>query len=142
MPEKTPFRLPEFSCRKMFTSDSWRLKHMKLQYAEHLQVACQQNLTIRSVPRRVEPTQRRAFNANKELVEDWIAFPDLEHVENITDSDSQPSPPPLPLTETNSSTGAPLSDYIAEPWEHDAHSCLETNLQNNLNYPFATGEEY
>jgi hypothetical protein len=115
---------------------------MKLQHPQHLQVARQRNLTIRSAPRRIEPTQHRAFNASKESVEDWIAFPDLEHDENIADSDSQPSPPPLPLTETNSSTGAPLSDYIAEPWERDAHSCLETNLQNNYNCPFATGEEY
>jgi hypothetical protein len=128
MPEKTTFRCPEFSCRKKFTSDSWRLKHIKLHYPEPFQVACQKNRTIRCAPRCIEPAQRCEFNTHKDSVKDLDTFPYLEHVENVADLQSQPSQPLLLQTETYPGAGAPLSDYIGELWERDAYGCLETNL--------------
>jgi len=93
-------------------------------------------------PDALNPAQCRGFNTIKDSVDDLDAFPYLEHVENIADSESQPPPTPLQRTETYPGPEAPLNDYIADPWERNAQGCLEMNLQNNCYYPFATREEY
>jgi hypothetical protein len=141
MSEKTPFRCLEFSCQNHFNSDSWRFKNIKLHHPEHLQVAQQKNRTICIAPRRVERAQCHEFNAKKDLVEELDAFPCLEHVENVAWSESHPPPPSVPQTDIYPGTGAPLIDFLAEAWEHDAQGCLETNLQNNPYYLFATHEQ-
>jgi hypothetical protein len=140
MPEETLLHCPEFSYRKKFTSDSWRLKHIKLHHPEHLQVA--KNLTIYCAPRHVQAAYLLQFNTNKDSVEDLVAFRYLEPTENIPDWESQIPPPALPQTENYPGAGAPLSEFIAEPWERDTQRCLETNLQNNPYYPLATLQEY
>ena len=142
MPEMTPLGCPQFSCLKKFTPDSWRLKHIKLHHPEHLQVAYQKNLTARSMRRPVEPAQRCQSNSTKDSVDNLDPCPNLELVENIADLGAKPPPPLLPRTKSYPRAGALVSDFIAEPWNRDAQGCLQTNLHNNLYYPFATGEEY
>jgi hypothetical protein len=110
----TPFRCPKLSCQKKFTSDSWWLKQIKLHHPEHFQVARQKKLTIRSAPRSIDSAHHREFNAIKDSVEDLDAFPDLEHIENITYSECQP-PPPLRCMEIYPGAGALLIDFVAKP---------------------------
>jgi hypothetical protein len=114
MREKTLFSGHQFSCQKKFTSDSWRLKHIKLLHSEHHQVV--KNMTVGSASRRVEPTPHGELNINKDSVADLYSFPYLGHVENIADSLSQPPPLLLQRTDIYPGAGAPLSDYSAEAW--------------------------
>jgi hypothetical protein len=99
MPGQTTFLCPEISCQQMFATASWRPKHTKLHHFGHLQVARQENLTIRSTPQLIEPIQCREFNANKDSVEGLDALPFLTNVGNIVDLESQQLPPPLPQTD-------------------------------------------
>jgi hypothetical protein len=105
-------------------------------------VAHQKNLSVRSMPRHVQPTQHYEINSHTDSVEDLDTFPYLEHLENIADSDSQPPQPFRPRMDTYSDAGAPLSDYIAEPGEHDTLLVLASNQPNNPYYPFAECEKY
>jgi hypothetical protein len=68
-------------------------------------------------------------------------FPYLEHIQKITDSESQP-PPPLPRSEIFHCAAAQLIHFISEPWERDTQDCLDTYLQLNPYNLFATREEY
>jgi len=72
---RTPIHCPKFSCQTMFTSDSWRLKHIVLHHPEYLQGACENNLTIRSTPRRVKTSQCCEFNTEQDSVEDLHTVP-------------------------------------------------------------------
>jgi hypothetical protein len=142
LPEKTPFHCPEYSCQKYCTSYCWRLQRNKLHHSEHLDGALQKNLTVRSVPRPIEPAQLHELNANNDLVEDFDVFSYLEHRDHIADSESPPLSPPLPRTETILGTSAPLRDYNAEPLERDTQCFLGTNLQSKPYNLFAMRVEY
>jgi hypothetical protein len=69
-------------------------------------------VTIHSAARRVEHAQRRELNAMKDSFEDFDAFPYLQLIEIIADSESQP-PPLLPQMEIFPGAGALQIDYIA-----------------------------
>jgi hypothetical protein len=99
------------------------------------------NLSIHSTHQLFALALHCEFNANNNLVEDMNAFPYLEQVAKIAGSESQPLPP-LPWMEIYPGAGAPLIDYNAEQEQRNAQSWVETNLQNNLYYPFVTCEKY
>jgi len=83
MSEKTLFLRAEFWCRKMSTSNSWPLQHITLHSPEHFQVACPENLALRSVSQLIEPAQHLEFKASQDSVKRLDAFPYLEHIDNI-----------------------------------------------------------
>lgn len=91
------------------------MKHIKLHYSEHVQGACQKNLTIYSVPGCVKCAQYREINVNNNLVEELDALPNLNHFENLTESESQPSLLPLSRRAIYPGDGILLSNYPAEP---------------------------
>jgi hypothetical protein len=110
MPEKTPSHCPECSCRKKFTSDSWRLTLISLHYPEHLQVEWQKNLTIWSALCGIEPTQHHEFSGNKNSSKGLDVFPYLENIGNVADWNTQPSPCPQLWTEAYPVTSALLNN--------------------------------
>ena len=91
--EKTELCCPKCSCRKKFTSDNWQLEHIRLHHPEHLHVS--NNLTVHSTPRRFESGGHPELNPNTDSVEDFDAFPYLEHIETIPDPEFQPPPAAL-----------------------------------------------
>jgi hypothetical protein len=94
------------------------------------------------MPPRVEPTQLCTFKANTDSVEVLHGFCYLDHIENITDSESQPPPAIVLQTDTNPGACALLSNSIAEPWQRHSQGCLETKLHINPYNPYATREQY
>jgi len=136
--EKTPICCTQFSFWNKFTSGYWRPKHIKLHHPDHHQVACQMSLSIRTTPRRVEPNQHCDFNSHRDSVKSLDTFHYLQHLENIADAESQPLPPSLLQIEKYPGRTAPMIDCIAERCKCDTVGVLETNLQNNPYYPFAT----
>jgi len=126
----------------MFTSESWGLEHIQLHHPGYVKLTPQTNQTIASAHRSVKPAQHREFDPNQDSVDNLDVFPYRKHFKHIADLKSQPPPPLLPQTETYLAAGAALSNYIAEPWQHNAQDCLEMNLQNFPYNPFATCEEY
>jgi hypothetical protein len=97
---------------------------------------------ICSEPQCIEPALYLEFNDNKDFLEDLEAFPYLELVEHIADSQFQPPISPLPWMDVHPVTAALLSKYFAVLSQRDTQGCLDITLQNHPDYPFAMREEY
>jgi hypothetical protein len=75
MPEKTPFRCHEFSDQKKFTSDSWRLKPIKLHHPQHLQVAPRRIWLFAACPDALNPLSTVNSMLTKIRSKTWMCFP-------------------------------------------------------------------